>query len=212
VLVIDSLAALQTGEENSGTDRRGFYNRVLAPIKSEYECAVVVIAHPPLPDKDAPPGSTKRPRGSGDILGYCDRAFWIEKRMQEKNAWGAVLKASLEETFNSREGGGTDPLLIVLEDTSPDATSCYATGATSPEATETLGKAHACEWEILRALDLGGGEAYQPALLDICIKAGFSRVTYYSAVGNLERAKRVRTDDPRPPQSGKWIVAEEPGQ
>src|SRR5262249_36089953 len=121
LIVADSLPALQGGEENSNTDRRHFYQSVIAPVKSEFSCGFILTAHPPLPSKAAPTDAKKRPRGAGDSLAFTDRASWLEGKGALKTGYGDTHCLTLHE-YISREGGGLDELALLIEDTPGDGT------------------------------------------------------------------------------------------
>jgi hypothetical protein len=208
IFVLDSLPAFQQGEENSATERRRFYNTVVAPIKSAYKCAVILPAHPPLPSKNAPADSQKRARGSGDVRAFVDRNFYMEKIGSEKNEHGdchtLIVNADLE-----REGGSQERQVFVLEDTGPGATVCSAKGDyASAEGMAVIGKANACQKELLFALEKAGGEMYQPDLKQELEGLGFSRQhEFQPAMKALTALDRVRNIGPKKGtgKSGDWI-------
>jgi len=208
LVVFDSLAAFQQGEENNATDRRRFYNAVIAPIKSTYKCAVILPAHPPLPSQNSHPDSKKRARGSGDVRAFVDRNFWMEKIASEATEHGhahtLIINADLE-----REGGSQERQVVVLEDTAPDATTCIAKGDyASAEGVAVIGKANACQRELLYAIEKAGGRIYQPDLIKELKSLGFTREhDFYPAVRALSALKRVRNTgaEKAAGKTGDWL-------
>ena len=210
LVIFDSFTGLQVGEENSATDRRRFYVEVLAPLKTEFGCSLLLLAHPPLTPADSKVGEIKRPRGSGDSLAFADRAFWLAVASREKNEFGQVLKVTLEET-HSREGGGLEPQLLVLEDVSATATDYRAEGPMESEGASKVGKVGACQWLIIRLLEEAGGRAYQPNVKKACEEEGYLRDVFYAALKSLDVLGRVKSDPPEPGsgKSGRWLRLEE---
>ena len=208
LLVVDSLVGFAGGEENSGTDRRRFYNDVLAPIKAEFGLGVLMLAHPPLPSQHAHPDSKKRPRGSGDVVAACDRALFMYAPP------GGVedgTSASILDTYVSREGGDLEPTLLELVGVAGEALTWRASPYLPEGGIERHGKIWRCEQAILRRLEAEPArEMYRPALDKELEGQGFKPDTRKAAYKSLAVAGLVEIDRPRKGfGSGKWVVLKE---
>lgn len=206
VVVMDSMIALTTGEENSANDTRKFYNRCIAPYKGPLGTAFLLAAHPPKPHREAAPDAGKHPRGSGDKLAMVDRSFWLEKQGEEITADSHVLKVILNRG-KQRAGGSVDGHLIVVDGPPEKPVTVRSMGATgSAAAVQDIGKLNACQHEILARLrsapDL---TLYQADLIRHLESLGFDRRRhYYPALNALLSQKFVRTLK-TPGKSGKSI-------
>jgi hypothetical protein len=213
----DSLVALQQGEENSATDRRHFYNQVLAPIKAEYGCGILLAAHPPLPTKDAHPESQKRPRGSGDIIAQVDRSLWMYKVSETKSLTQYTFKSALE-AFLSREGGDIEPAVVIINGLETEPVTVEAEFANTAAGTAALGDINACTMEILHVLRALSLEAtynstpmrvmYQPDLSSHCEEKGWHKKhVYQPAINKLKGCNQVEILPPKKGtgKSGKWV-------
>jgi hypothetical protein len=209
LVVFDSFAAFTSdAEEKDNSARRRFYNRVLAPLKTDYSLGIIVLGHPPLPAKDQVPDAQKRLRGGGDILGSCDRSLYIAKESEEPNAFGKVVTSALGE-YRAREAGGLEgPHSLTLEDVGSDATTCVSAGGGTGVLTKALGKANSCAREILHVLrQQPDDEMYQPTLKHHLSEQGYSADTIKVALASLYDQKAISRLGARPPNSGKWIKA-----
>ena len=224
LVVVDSIIAVTPGKENSADDKRRFYNEVLAPLKSDYQCALLCAAHPPLPSKEAGKDSQKRARGSGDITAQADRTYWLGGKNEERSQGGMIVtiqfgsyverEASDSEGFLLTIDGAPEPRLKPGE--TPEAPlRLTVTGLAvgSDKAATQIGEEHQCQMAILRELNAGGGALYQPDLKSALISGqGISERTYDRARSALVIQKRIsltrrgETPSGKPKRgSGKWV-------
>lgn len=211
-VAMDSLIALQGGEENKNTDRRRFYNHVVAPYKGSHGCAFFLTAHPPLPPSDAPYAVPKRPRGAGDSLAFTDRARWLDnKGHPTASEHGEQLELVFEET-HSREGGGVRRVTLYLEDT-VDGGIRVRQPESSAEEPPTATQVDRYAEEIKRLVKEAGGEIYQPELWRRLEERGLTgKQTRLDAMHELKRTAAIEVGGPRPGEgTGKWVTLIEEG-
>lgn len=206
IVIMDSLAALQIGEENSATERRRFYNRILAPLKIDFGCSILIAAHPPLPSKEAHGDAKKRPRGSGDIVAQVDRAIWIERSDEERTATSYTFRSRMGP-YRSREGGDLSPAMVVIEGLEDQPIHLSCEWIDSIAGVEQIGRVNACQLEILTILrDNPDRMMYQPRLVEAVTKSGFHRQRhYYPAIKGLHAIGHVGFAPAPPGKAGKWV-------
>lgn len=202
VVIMDSLVAMQQGDEKSNDKRREFYNRFVAPFKTDR--AFVLTSHPPLPSANAAPGTDKRPRGAGDSLAFTDRVYHLSAHSKAPERHVVLVK--LEEIV-AREGGGVEPQLVALEGAPEGPMTVVSHGAVCSAA--SVSSVTRCQEAIVRILETATDrEMYQPDLKSGC---GFDKDTYQEAFKGL--GGRVQLLEARKGHgSGKWVRMAEPSE
>lgn len=208
LVVIDSLVALSTGEENKGKDARGFYQQCIAPYKGALGTTFLTAAHPAKPSKDSAPGAQRVPRGSGDWFNQADRTFWLEKQSEEIGEGVHLLKVILHRD-KQRTAGSIDGHLIVIDGPAEKPVSVRSMGETgSPAAVDAIGKVNACQHEILSRLRAAPDlRIYQPDLIRDLEALGYDKKNhYYPAVNSLESQRFVKINTiAGTGKTGKWV-------
>jgi putative DNA primase/helicase len=209
LVIVDSFAAVTTGIDDGNPERRAFYMNAIAPLR-RMGTACLLLAHPPLPSREAHANAGKRPRGGGDILGTVDRGLYLEKIAEENTPEGRIVTTTLGELF-SREGAGLEALqTITIEDVGPDATIVKSSGGDAAAFSATVGKTNAACRELLHLLRQAPKlEMYQPALKQALARDGHNQDTVKGAISALLSQRLIELLPPRPPNSGKWIRATE---
>lgn len=209
LVIVDSFAAVTAGIDDSNPERRAFYRNAIAPLR-RMGTACLLLAHPPLPNKDQHADARKRPRGGGDILGTCDRALYLEKVSEETIACGRVVTVTLGELF-SREGCGLDGLdTVTIEDVAEGSTVVRSSGGELGAVAATLGKTNAASRELLHLLRTAdGGEMYQADAKKAMERLGYGSTVVKDALAALKTQALVELLPAREGRSGKWLRATE---
>jgi hypothetical protein len=208
--VMDSMVALTTGQENNADDVRAFYNRCIAPYKGKLGTAFWILAHPPKPHRDAPPGAQHHPRGSGDKINSIDRSFYLEFDSETITEDSFVLKVVLNRK-KMRQGGSVTGQVIVIDGPEAQPVHVRSLGSLGGEkATKDLGKINTCVQDIV--VKLRGApdrKVYQPQLKKEMEDLGYDlRNHFYPARDHLVNQRLVEILDPikgAPEGTGQWL-------
>jgi len=190
LVVMDSMVAIYTGEENSGEQQRAFYSRYIAPYKGALGTAFWILAHPPKPAMHAPAGAQHDPRGSGDKINAIDRSFYLEPESETMTDGQHTVKVILNRK-KQRQGGSVTGQLIVIDGTEAQPIRVLSLGGMGGErAAMEISKVNACAQDMLVKLR-GAPERkmYQPTL-----KAEIMALGCYDYRNNYQVARNMLVD------------------
>lgn len=111
-LMIDSLVRFHSGDENSNSEMSLFFTKYLKPIRSGYNCGIVLLHHLAKPSKDRGEDLGHRLRGASDLRAMIDQLWGLEgdqatsKRIlkHEKCRWGGRFEPLALEQVESDDG------------------------------------------------------------------------------------------------------------
>lgn len=108
LIVLDSLAAVHSADENSSSAMRSLYNDAIKPLARNTDAAIFLIHHVTKTDSNS---SFKRSRGSGDIPASIDAGFDVREV--------GVSTLALAQFKSRRRQRSEHPLTVKIADT-PD--------------------------------------------------------------------------------------------
>lgn len=118
LIVLDSLTALHSADENNANAMRGMFKEAINPLARDTGAAVIVIHHT---TKDVDASSFKRARGSGDLTAVVDCAvdargtdepgvFTLSQYKSRRRLGGELITVAIEDTLEGGVALKTRPL------------------------------------------------------------------------------------------------------
>jgi hypothetical protein len=196
MFVVDTLARVMTGDENSAKDM-GVIIESVDYIRQQTGCHVMLIHHPNKSGTSA--------RGSGNVFGAIDTEMWVEKKKlsftkQRDLPMGKPIKFRLEILTLGKEPDGAPITSCVVK--------VPAAGEPEPKADLTPSLSEV--WGLLRAaLEDAGKTAFDMKFLrTIPFRQtsvnGLPRMTVHGWMTDLTDSGYLRKD-----VRGQWVVVDD---
>ncbi len=190
LVIIDTLLSVLGAEENSNSEARSWYQKVLAPLRSDPGCAVLLTHHVRKAAEDGQPRLYDI-RGASDFYGAPEKVFGLTK--EKSNDPSRILKLKVS-TIKARRNDPTGEVLVVFEDNTEGTTTSVQPHAFDKELSQELGGREAAKRMTLWLLRGQGRVAKVEIQAQVTTTLGVSSRTLDYAIEDLRASRQIRQE------------------
>lgn len=188
LVVIDTLISVYTGDENSNADARAWYQKVIAPLRRDPGCAVILSHHTNKgADSDTPRLTDLR--GASDFYGAPEKVWMLTQQHSSSTQVKVRLK-----TLKSRRNDAIDQVTVVFTDTQGGAAITVGEHPIDKDLQALVGAPKAARIYILDRLGRDGAVARDKLIEDGENLLGVGMRSIETALSELITGGQVRKE------------------